>query len=109
MPQRDRSEKKVAAKRRRRKVRRPDRGEPPTKPANGDWGELGTATWGDQELREGLRIFSTYTLSTGVKIYIFTEDDRSLTAVHLPEEAHLVGLPQVSVEPMSGWTRTWRR
>src|SRR5205823_526475 len=40
MPQRDRSEKKVAAKRRRRKVRRPDRGEPPTKPANGDWGEI---------------------------------------------------------------------
>ena len=25
---------------RRRKVRRPDRGEPPTKPANGDWGEI---------------------------------------------------------------------
>jgi len=77
--------------------------------ANGDWGELGTATWGDQELREGLRIFSAYTLSTGVKLCIFTEDDRSLTAVYLPDEAHLVGLPRVGAEPIDGWTRTWRR
>ena len=77
--------------------------------ANGDWGELGTATWPDQELKEGFRVFSAYTLSTGVKVCIFTEDDRSLTAVHLPEEAHLVGLPRVGAEPMGGWTRTWQR
>src|SRR5262249_55900162 len=57
--------------------------------ANGDWGELGTATWSDHELKEGFRIFSAYTLPTGTKICIFTEDDRSLTAVYLPEETHL--------------------
>ena len=77
--------------------------------ANGDWGELGTATSGDQELREGLRIFSAYILSTRAKICIFTEDDRSLTVVHLQDEADLVGLPRIGGEPMNGWTRTWRR
>jgi len=77
--------------------------------ANGDWGELGSATWSDRELKEGFRIFSAYTLSTGVKICIFTEDDRSLTTVHLPEELHLVGEPRTGGELMSGWTRTWRR
>jgi len=39
MPQRDRSEKKVAAKRRRRKVRRPERAQAP-KPVDGDWSDI---------------------------------------------------------------------
>ena len=53
---------------------------------NGDWGELGTTTWPDRELKEGFRIFSAYTLATGVKVCIFTEEDRSLTRILLPEE-----------------------
>ena len=37
-------------------------------------------------LKEGFRIFSAYYLNTGVKIQIFTEEDRSLTKLLLPEE-----------------------
>jgi hypothetical protein len=76
--------------------------------ANGDWGDLGTATWANGELKDGFRVFSAYTLPTGAKICIFTEDDRSLTTVHLPEEVHLIG-GGVTSEPMHGWARTWRR
>ncbi len=56
--------------------------------ANGDWGEIGTAVLKDNQvsLREGFRIFSAYYLNTGVKIQIFTEEDRSLTKLLLPEE-----------------------
>jgi hypothetical protein len=56
--------------------------------ANGDWGEIGTGVLKDNQvsLREGFRIFSTYYLNTGVKIQIFTEEDRSFTQVLLPEE-----------------------
>ena len=74
--------------------------------ANGDWGELGTATWRDQELREGFRVFSAYTLSTGVKLCMFTEDDRSVTAVYLPEETLHVCSP-TSRNLVSGRMRTW--
>jgi hypothetical protein len=77
--------------------------------ANGDWGELGTATWSDKELKEGFRVFSAYTLSTGVKISVVTEDDRSMTTVLLPEELHLAAYSRAGGEPASGWTRTWRR
>jgi hypothetical protein len=55
---------------------------------NGDWGELGAAEVKDNQvsLKEGFRIFSAYTLSTGVKIWIFTEEDRSMTKILLQEE-----------------------
>lgn len=56
--------------------------------ANGDWGELGTGVLKDNQvsLKEGFRIFSAYYLNTGVKIQIFTEEDRSFTKILLPEE-----------------------
>jgi hypothetical protein len=54
----------------------------------GDWGEVGTEDWQENELsvREGFRILSAYTLSTGTKIWIITEADRSATTILLPEE-----------------------
>ena len=55
---------------------------------NGDWGEVCTEDWegNDLALREGSRILSAYTLKTGVKIWIITEADRSVTTILLPEE-----------------------
>lgn len=54
----------------------------------GDWGDLSDADKRENELsvREGFRILSAYTLSTGVKIWIITEADRSATTFLLPEE-----------------------
>jgi hypothetical protein len=54
----------------------------------GDWGEVGPEDWAENELsiREGFRILSAYTLKTGVKIWIITEADRSVTTILLPEE-----------------------
>jgi hypothetical protein len=54
----------------------------------GDWGEVGTEDWQENELsvREGFRTLSVYTLSTGVKIWIITEADRSATTILLPED-----------------------
>jgi hypothetical protein len=78
--------------------------------ANGDWGELGTAEVKDNQtaLREGFQIFSAYTLSTSVRIWIVTEDDRSLTTVLLPNEFPFTA-KSTGGEPMNGWSRTWRR
>jgi hypothetical protein len=55
---------------------------------NGDWGEVGPEDWAENELsvREGFRILSAYTLKTGVKIWVITEADRSVTTILLPEE-----------------------
>jgi len=79
--------------------------------AHGDWGELGTAEIKDNQvsLKEGFRIFSAYTLATGVRISVFTEDDRSMTKILLPDELYLTERPRLGREPMSGWNRTWRR
>ena len=54
----------------------------------GDWGEVDSEDWQENDLsvREGLRLLSAYTLKTGVKIWIITEADRSVTTVLLPEE-----------------------
>jgi hypothetical protein len=53
-----------------------------------DWGELD-----DHDLREnqlslqrGFRLLSAYTLSSGIKIWIITEADRSSTTILLPDE-----------------------
>lgn len=56
--------------------------------ATGDWGDLSTD---DQQqnllaIRSGLRIFSSYKLSTSTKIWIITEADRSSTTLLLPED-----------------------
>jgi hypothetical protein len=70
--------------------------------ANCDWGELGTAEIRDNQesLKEGFRVFSAYTLSTGVRIWVFTEDDRSVTKILLPDEFEREG---------RGWSLTWPR
>jgi hypothetical protein len=55
---------------------------------SGDWGTVGAEDWEENELsvREGFRILSAYVLSTGVKIWVITEADRSVTTILLPDE-----------------------
>jgi hypothetical protein len=56
--------------------------------ARGDWGDLCEEDRRENELslREGFRLFSSYTLSTGEKLWIITEADRSVTTFLLPLE-----------------------
>jgi hypothetical protein len=56
--------------------------------AAGDWGEVSAADWraNDDALRDGERLLSAYTLTTGVRIWIVTEADRSVTTILLPDE-----------------------
>ncbi len=54
----------------------------------GDWGEVDDEDWAANNLDvvgDG-RLLSAYTLSTGVKIWIITEWDRSVTTILLPSE-----------------------
>lgn len=55
---------------------------------SGDWGDVCSEDWQENELslREGFRLLSSYHLSTGVKIWVITEADRSATTMLLPEE-----------------------
>jgi len=55
--------------------------------ATGDWGELCAFDRRQNEiaLRDGLKVFSSYDVSTG-RIWIITEADRSITTILLPEE-----------------------
>ena len=58
------------------------------KHAGGDWGEIEEE---DQEANEhallaGLRLFSAYRTECGIRFYIITEWDRSVTTVLLPED-----------------------
>jgi hypothetical protein len=54
----------------------------------GDWGEVDQYDKNENELavRHGFRLLSAYRLSTGKKIWIITEADRSCTTILLPEE-----------------------
>ena len=54
----------------------------------GDWSELGEHDQAENRfsVERGLRVLSAYTLSTGVKVWIITEADRSATTFLLPEE-----------------------
>jgi len=56
--------------------------------AAGDWGDVGAEDWKENELsvQEGFRVLSSYTLSTGKKLWIITEADRSATTLLLPDE-----------------------
>ncbi len=56
--------------------------------AQGDWGKLSEEDKRENDLsvREGFRILSAYTLTTGVKLWLITEADRSSTSFLLPEE-----------------------
>jgi hypothetical protein len=54
----------------------------------GDWGELDEHDLLENErsLADGCRLLAAYVLSTGVKIWIITEADRSVTTLLLPSE-----------------------
>ncbi len=54
----------------------------------GDWGEVPPEDQqeNDFSVEQNLRILSAYRLSTGVKLWLITEADRSYTTVLLPQE-----------------------
>ena len=54
----------------------------------GDWGDLDEQDRQENEsgLRNGFRLFSAYRTTAGVKFYIITEHDRSVTTILLPDE-----------------------
>lgn len=57
--------------------------------AVGDWGNLldeDDRQANEQALQDGARLLSAYRSSAGVKFWIITESDRSVTTVLLPEE-----------------------
>ena len=56
--------------------------------ASGDWGEVceQDAQENELSLRQGFRLFSVYISKDGIKFYIITEADRSVTTFLLPEE-----------------------
>jgi hypothetical protein len=55
---------------------------------HGDWGELSAEDQKENEFSvlNNLRILSSYTLTIGVKVWVITEADRSVTTILLPEE-----------------------
>lgn len=55
--------------------------------ASGDWGEVCEEDHASNEeaLVDGIRLMSVYTSSNGIKFWIITEWDRSITTVLLPE------------------------
>lgn len=56
--------------------------------ARGDWGDVmpDDRQANEDALREGGRLFSTYTLANGQKLWVITEEDRSATTVLLPDD-----------------------
>jgi hypothetical protein len=56
--------------------------------AAGDWGEVDAEDREANErgLRHGERLLSVYRSAGGVRFYVITERDRSLTTVLLPED-----------------------
>lgn len=54
----------------------------------GDWGDLDEhdKAENDYAVSRHLRIFSAYHLSSGVKVWVITEADRSATTILLPSE-----------------------
>lgn len=59
-----------------------------TRHVTGDWGDMtdDDKRENDFSVNKRLRILSAYTLSTGVKVWLITEADRSATTFLLPEE-----------------------
>jgi hypothetical protein len=59
-----------------------------TRHQSGDWGEVDTADWRENEfsLTRNLRLLSVYRDTSGRKFYVITEADRSSTCVLLPED-----------------------
>ena len=56
--------------------------------ASGDWGDLcpEDRRLNDQALREGTRLLSAYRTVKGVKLWVITEADRSVTTILTPDE-----------------------
>lgn len=56
--------------------------------ARGDWGALGAEDWAsnDRALVEGTRLLSAYCSQGGIRFWIISEGDRSITTVLLPED-----------------------
>jgi hypothetical protein len=56
--------------------------------ASGDWGEIPSEDARENELalERGFRVMSSYPLSGGVRVWVITERDRSLTTILLPAE-----------------------
>jgi hypothetical protein len=54
----------------------------------GDWGEVCTEDQqaNEEAIIERSRILSAYKLATGVKVWVLTEADRSVTTILLPDE-----------------------
>lgn len=54
----------------------------------GDWGDLDEHDRNENELalQKGLRLFSAYQTTKGVRIWVITERDRSATTILLPDE-----------------------
>lgn len=59
-----------------------------TRHVRGDWGDVCPEDWklNDEALVVGNRLLSSYKTEAGVKFWIITEWDRSLTTVLLPED-----------------------
>ncbi len=55
---------------------------------SGDWGDVceEDKAHNDQALVEGTRLLSSYKSAKGLKFWIITEGDRSVTTVLLPDE-----------------------
>ncbi|MDP9477568.1 MAG: hypothetical protein M3R38_18095 [Actinomycetota bacterium] len=56
--------------------------------ASGDWGDVDAhdRRANDAALKHGTRIFSSYSLDAGLKLWVITEADRSSTCILRPEE-----------------------
>ena len=54
----------------------------------GDWDDVDEHDRQENELslQHGWRLLSAYSLSTGVKVWVITEADRSVTTLLLPDE-----------------------
>ena len=55
---------------------------------SGDWGDVCKEDAAENELslRNGFRLMSVYHTSKGIKIWVITEHDRSVTTLLLPDE-----------------------
>ena len=55
---------------------------------SGDWGDVDKHDLEENEksLEQGFRLFSVYHSQSGVKFWIITEADRSITTVLMPED-----------------------
>ena len=54
----------------------------------GDWGDVCKEDWraNDEALKQDTRLLSAYKSKGGVKFWIITEADRSVTTILLPED-----------------------